>query len=110
MLAEVPVSNGRLRDNLTEAIRDLNQDRPPVMHEPFDIWSLYPATASPVFGALSEKQRLEMLSADSPEYRAEAAASFFNQEYSTAVLAKLLEVARVDASANVRGRSWEARL
>ncbi|MGH9612824.1 MAG: SEC-C metal-binding domain-containing protein, partial [Bryobacteraceae bacterium] len=42
------------------------------------------------------------------EYRAQAAASFRNEDFSTETRARLLEAARRDDDANMRGRAWEA--
>jgi len=79
-----------------------------VAAETFDLFGGYAETAGPDVDVLSSEDRLAMLAHDSAELRAQAARSFFQQEYGLDVRARLLELARGDTDANVRGRSWEA--
>ncbi len=76
--------------------------------EPFDIWELYPAEADPPMDMLDDDEREELLAHPIASVRSVAARSFFNQELSPELRAKLLNLAQHDDSADVRGRSWEA--
>jgi hypothetical protein len=76
--------------------------------EEFDIWALYPAEAAPDFGALEDADRLAMLDHGSPSLRAAVALSYQGSELSDAVRARLIELAKTDADATVRGACWEA--
>lgn len=75
--------------------------------EPYDIWSHYPAEASPEFESLGEDELLVMLQHQSGKLRAEAAASF-HEEIPQKIRARLLELAKTDSDAQVRRASWEA--
>jgi HEAT repeat protein len=76
--------------------------------EPIDLWELYPEKLGPVFGVLSEIERLEFLSSPSAELRAEAVASFGELDVSELVAKRLLYAARHDVDAGVRTAAWEA--
>ena len=109
-LGELPGDAGDVRRDVEGSIRALRQGGVKAKPEPFDIWELYPEKAGPEFDALSEDQRLELLTGGTAEYRADAAASFFGQEFSLQARAKLLAAARGDADPGVRGKAWEALL
>jgi hypothetical protein len=76
-----------------ETVRDL-----PV----FDIFKLYPESASPLFESLPEDQVEEYLSCDFPEYRRDAALSLCDEEYNEDTRDALLRQAREDPDAEVR--------
>jgi hypothetical protein len=75
--------------------------------EPFDIFALYPETASPDLDALDENERLALLDHASAAIRAAAAASFFNRKLNREQRSKLLHTAQNDPAAQVRARAWE---
>ncbi len=110
VLAEIPAGDTHLRHALESAIADIERPGEPVVSEPFDIWEDIPETAPPDFDLLEEEDRIEALSNASADYRAAAAHSFFNREYSPAAKTRLFDLARHDPSAEVRARSWEALL
>lgn len=96
-----------LRRDLEYALEHCSAPPDSSFPEPFDIWSIYPEKAEPVLDIFPELERLEFLKSDVEEYRCAAALSFPNELSSRAKRA-LLEVARNDSSAEVRGRAWEA--
>jgi len=110
MIAELSPEDTEIRQELQNAIDEIRSHDPNAKGTPeaFDLFDGYPDTAGPDFDALNGEDRLAMLSHESPELRAKAARSFFQQEYGVDVRARLLEMARGDADANVRGRAWEA--
>ncbi len=91
------------RKALEEAIEEIEAGRPREAPEPFDILSLYPEEALPLFDFLAETEVLEYLDHPDPGYRARAAASFADAEISDAARDRLLECARKDLDAAVRG-------
>ena len=110
MKASVPAEDAELRRELQNAIEEIRShgtDHSEAASD-FDLFDGYPETAGPDFDVLSGEDRLKSLSHESAEFRAAAAASFFQQEFAIDVRARLLELARGDADANVRARSWEA--
>jgi hypothetical protein len=110
MKAEVPASDIELRRELQNAIDEIASQGADSGEAPreFDLFDGYPETAGPDFDVLSGENRLTLLSHESADLRAAAAGSFFQQEYAIEVRARLLELARKDADARVRGRAWEA--
>ncbi len=110
VIASLPAESGSLRQELSEAIQDLQNPTGAAQHthETQDLFSRYSEEAGPDFDALDEPDRLTLLGSDSPRTRADAARSFFQSEYDAAVRARLLEVARTDAVAEVRGQAWQA--
>lgn len=110
MKAEVPADDIELRRELQNAIDEIGSHGADTGDATagFDLFDGYPETAGPDFDVLSGEDRLTLLSHESAEFRAEAARSFFQQEFGVDVRARLLEMARGDADAQVRGRAWEA--
>jgi hypothetical protein len=76
--------------------------------DPIDLWELYPETLGPVFGVLSEEERLEFLSSPSAEYRADAVISFQGGDLDERIARRMLQLARHDPDPNVRVQAWEA--
>jgi hypothetical protein len=74
----------------------------------FDIFPLYPETASPLFESLPEDQVEEYLSCDFPEYRREAALSLCDEEYNEDTRDALLRQARADLDPQVRAACLRA--
>jgi hypothetical protein len=74
----------------------------------FDIWKRYPAEAPPEFALLKDEDRFNFLASESAELRAAAAHSFFEEYFPAEVLARLLDLARHDPDATVRGNAWAA--
>ena len=110
MMAKLGADETNLRRELKNAIDEIHSHGPDAgaAESKFDLFGPYPETAGPDFDALSAEDRVRMLAHETAEFRASAAASFFQQEYDAPVRAKLLEMARRDADAHVRARSWEA--
>jgi hypothetical protein len=110
MKAEVGAEDVELRRELQNAIDEIasHGSETGEAAADFDLFDGYPETAGPDFDVLSAEDRLRLLSHESPEFRAAAARSFFEQEYGADVRARLLELAGGDVDAQVRGRAWEA--
>jgi len=104
-LAGLPAdgSHSHERKALEEAIAEIEAGRAQEAPEPFDILGLYPEEAPPLFDFLTEKEVLEYLDHPDPGYRARAASSFADAEISDTVRDRLLECARKDPDAAVRG-------
>lgn len=97
-----------LRTDLLDHIQNIrDMKRGPYVWD-FDIWERYPETANPEFALLKEEDRFNLLTSDSAEMRAAAAQSFFEEDFSAEVLARLLDLARHDPDATVRGNAWAA--
>jgi hypothetical protein len=104
-LAEAP---GKAEAELRYAIGRLSDLERFASPEPYEIWEDYPERAGPRFELLPAEERLEFLSSPSEEYRREAAASFSFEEVEGPVQAQLLEKAKSDPDASVRGSCWSA--
>jgi hypothetical protein len=110
ILSEIDEEDKEMRHVIESAIETLKSPVESVIDSAFDIWELYPEEALPDFSLLSEEDRIELLSNESAEFRAAAAGSLFNREYSLIARAKLLEVARTDPDPKVRASAWEPLL
>jgi hypothetical protein len=108
MLAEIPEEDVELRREIAYAQEMLGDPEPYDQPESFDILADYPAKELPRFDVLPEDERIELLASPDPEVRAEAAYSFFNADLHPKARAALLELAKTDPDANVRGRAWES--
>ena len=110
MKAQVPAEDAELRRELQNAIEEIGTHGADAgdAASDFDLFDGYPQTAGPDFDVLSAEDRLKSLSHESADFRAAAAASFFQQEFDVPVRARLLELARRDPDARVRARSWES--
>jgi len=108
MLAEIPAEDTELRREVAYAIEQLDAPEPHYRAEAFDILSDYPEVALPAFDVLPEGERLELLRSEDSLVRAGAAHSFFNTELNVKSRAVLLEVAKADPEALVRGKAWES--
>ncbi|MFZ5927369.1 MAG: HEAT repeat domain-containing protein [Acidobacteriota bacterium] len=104
-LARLPEGGSHTHERraVEEAIQELESGRQREQIEPFDILALYPDEAPPLFDFLAPADVLEYLDHPDPRYRAAAAASFADTEISDRVRDRLLECARSDADAGVRG-------
>jgi hypothetical protein len=109
-LDRIPADESRARAPLQAVIATLSAPAvvSPESTEEFDIWALYPAEAAPDLGALEDADRLAMLDHGSPSLRAAVALSYQGSELSDAVRARLIELAKTDPDATVRGACWEA--
>jgi len=110
-IERIPADDPRARAPLQAVIETLSAPVAPAStepDEPFDIWALYPAEAAPDFGALEDADRLAMLEHGSPGLRAAVALSYQGSELSGAVRARLIQLAKIDPDATVRGACWEA--
>jgi HEAT repeat protein len=90
------------RRALLDALQALQEPGEPLIPEPFDILSLYPEEAPPVFDALPESSVAEFLSSESPQHRAWAAASFLDSDYEDETRDKLMSLAADDSAPEVR--------
>jgi hypothetical protein len=107
MLAEIAPEDVELAREITHAIEQLDGPPPNKYEpEPFNILPEYPERALPAFDLLSEAERLEMLGSDDAKVRAGAAHSFFNATLNAKSRAALIERAKSDEDAAVRGRAW----
>ncbi len=108
-LAQIPVDDPRSRAPIQAVIESLSA---PTEASPeskqFDIWALYPAQAATDFSALEDEDRLAMLQTGSASLRAEVALSYQGADLSDAARARLIQLARTDPDATVRGACWEA--
>jgi HEAT repeat protein len=108
MLAEIPAEDTELRREVAHAIEQFDAPEPHYLSDPFDILADYSEVEPPVFDVLSEGERLGLLRSEDWLVRAGAAHSFFNSELNVKSRAALLEVAKTDSEALVRGRAWES--
>lgn len=108
MIESLPADATEVRRELNEAIEDLERGSPAQPVHEFHLFDRYPEEAGPDFGALAEEDRRALLASDSPQYRAQAARSFFQTQYEPQTRAGLLELARTDPEPSVRARGWEA--
>lgn len=76
--------------------------------EPFDIWPEYPDEDSPPLDVLNDNERLEILSSGPVELKADVASYYRSAELPKKVAARLLELAKTDPDARVRGECWES--
>lgn len=93
------------RKALEEAIESLERPSPPEEPEPFDIFALYPEHAAPLFDYLPHADVLEFLDHPDAALRARAARSFADEELDEASRRRLLQAARQDSDARVRGEA-----
>jgi hypothetical protein len=109
-LAKMPADDQRSRAPLEAVMESLSAqaDNPAESDEPFDIWALYPEEAVLDFGALEDEDRLAMLQKGSPSLRADVALSYQGTELSDQARARLIQLAKADPDATVRGAGWEA--
>jgi hypothetical protein len=109
-LARIPSDDPRSRAPIQAVIESLlaPPDAALESNEPFDIWALYPDEAAPDFAALEDEDRLAMLEAGSAKLRADVALSYQGTDLSDPVRARLIQLAKTDSDATVRGACWEA--
>jgi hypothetical protein len=109
-LAQLPADDSGARAPLDAVIRSLSApaEVDTLPEEPFDIWKLYPAEAAPDFHELDDEDRLAMLERGSASLRAAVASSYQGSDLSLTVRARLIELAKSDPDAKVRGACWEA--
>ncbi len=112
--ADLNDSDAELKSEIAEALQSLKGKAPelvqPATEEGFDIWALYPERADLPVDMLDEDERTQLLEHPVPSVRAAAANSFFNRPLTAEQRAKLLHLARTDATEAVRARAWEALL
>ncbi len=100
-----------IKKEIQEVVENLEKgdvDKPSLEDEPFDIWDLYPEKDDLPVDSLDEDERLQLFTHSSPEVRANAAYTFFNQRLDEGVRKGLLELAQTDAEPKVRARAWES--
>jgi hypothetical protein len=78
------------------------------LDEPFDIWALYPEEATPDYGALEDEDRLAIFEHGTPSVRSVIALSYQGSELSDEARASLIQHAKTDPDATVRGACWQA--
>ena len=76
--------------------------------EPFDIWDLYATKDSPNLDVLDDSELLAMLDSNSAELRAHVAIHFRSASPPNEILSRLIDLAKHDPDARVRGECWEA--
>ena len=109
-LAQIPADDPRSRAPIQAVIESLSAPAEPSAEsdEPFDIWKLYPEEAATDFSALEDEDRLAMLQKGSAGLRAEVALSYQGADLSDAARSRLIQLAKTDPDATVRGACWEA--
>ena len=109
-LAQIPADDPRSRAPIQAVIESLSApaETSPESDKTFNIWALYPEEAAPDFAALEDQDRLAMLEMGSAKLRADVALSYQGTELSDAARARLIELAKTDSDATVRGACWEA--
>ncbi len=109
MIGDV-AGDDELKRELADAIEEIRNHGQRHMETAgeFELFAHYPEEAGPDFDSLADADRMLLLSHDSPEIRAQAARSFFQQKFPLEIRARLLEIARSDDAPHVRGRAWEA--
>jgi hypothetical protein len=108
--AELAESEVELRREIADAKEALikGTSAPIFSGEPFNIRELYPETADVPVDLLDDDDLEELLDHPIEAVRAAAVNSFFNRELSKPQVEKLLQLARTDASENVRAGAWES--
>lgn len=76
--------------------------------EPFDVMSLYPESAPPVFDVLEPDEMVAFLDHDDAKVRRMAAESLANEELDEDELKRLLQTAEEDSDVAVRAQAWQA--
>jgi hypothetical protein len=109
-LAKIPEDDPRSRAPIQAVIESLSAppDACSESQDPFDIWALYPEEAATDFAALEDEDRLAMLENGSSKLRADVALSYQGTDLSDPVRARLIQLAKADPDATVRGACWEA--
>ena len=109
-LAKIPADDLLSRAPIQAVIESLSSptEPSPESDEPFDIWALYPEEAATDFSVLEDEDRLAMLQKGPPSLRAEVALSYQGTELSDEARARLIQHAKTDPDATVRGACWEA--
>jgi len=100
-----------IKKEIQEVVENLKKgdvDKPALEDEPFDIWDLYPEQDDLPVESLDEDERLELLAHSSPDVRATAAYTFFNQPLDENVRKALLNLAQTDPEPRVRAKAWES--
>jgi hypothetical protein len=105
-LPESDVDRARIKAFI-EDLASGNQ-RPEEQEEPFDIWPLYPKTDAPPLDLLDDEIRLTMLGSSSAELRANVAEFYRGSRFDEIATPRLLELAKTDPDARVRGECWES--
>ena len=109
-LEKIPAEDSGARRPIESAIKTLaNAGESAAEAAPaFDIFPLYPKTASPDFTAMEDEDLLAMLEHGSSALKAEVALSSPAGELTDPVGSRLLQLAKTDPDAKVRGACWEA--
>ena len=109
-LAKISEDDPRSRAPIQAVIESLSAppDACSESQDPFDIWALYPEEAATDFAALEDEDRLAMLENGSSKLRADVALSYQGTDLSDPVRARLIQLAKADPDATVRGACWEA--
>jgi hypothetical protein len=109
-LAQIPPQDPRSRAPIQAVIEHLSARAEGLSEtaEPFDIWALYPEEASTDFSALEDEDRLAMLEKGTAGLRAEVALSYEGTDLSDEARVRLIQLAKTDPDATVRGACWEA--
>jgi HEAT repeat protein len=109
-LAKIPADDPRSRAPIQAVIDSLSAPAhaSPESEQPFEIWALYPEEAAMDFAALEDEDRLAMLQKGSPSLRADVALSYQGTDLSDEARARLIQLAKTDPDAAVRGACWEA--
>jgi hypothetical protein len=97
----------RAPDEAAEALKALGT-RARGEWEPYDIWRDYPAADQPDVNALPAHERMLFLNSPSAELRLAGVQGWRGEDLPSAVVARILDIARTDGDDRVRGAAWEA--
>lgn len=98
-----PEQRAAIEDALA-SLEGPSQVEPP---EPFDIWSRYPAEASPEFAELPQERLEQLLASPEPKWRRGAVEELMARGASATALARVEKMAQEDPDPEVRGACWK---
>ena len=114
LLSQLRVQDARIEETLKRPGADLflemyNQiDASEEVVEPFDIWKHYDERGEAPLEVLPNEERLALLDHPSAELRVNAAMVSRGPAQDDPLRARLLQVAKTDPDAKVRGEAWES--
>src|SRR3954447_10032495 len=103
--AVLAAGDAELMKEAADTLEQLGERKDSLIHEPFDIWELYPEEDDPPLDLLDEDERGKLLTHPVASMRAAAARSFFNRQPEAPQRELLLKLVQADESAEVRARS-----
>ena len=114
LLSQLRVPDARIPEALKKPGAELflemynNTDGSKEVDEPFDIWTHYPEQDDAPVDMLPNEERLALLDHPSAELRIGAVITSRGPAQDDKLRARLLQVAKTDPDAKVRGEAWES--